>query len=147
MANPLIAQGTLNRLRASVFIVDFPELNVSASYLGDAGITLSLDGDSTVMLQAMTGMVTSPEPFLPATITMNLLKTQSLSDLYKEQMENNTLIGDVTVTPDSIALGDYQITNCALSSVRELQLNGKDAGYVVTIKGTYNINDELWGQE
>lgn len=144
MANPLVSQGTLNRLRGSVFIIDFPELNVTAPYLGEAGIGLTLEGQTTTMIATLTGNATSPEPFQMATITVNLLKTQSLSDLYKTQIETDTLIGDVSVTPDSAALGDYYFTNCAIESVNPLSFNGKDAGYVVTIRGTYNINDSLW---
>lgn len=43
--NPLIPQGTLNRVRASVVWPSFPNLNVTASYLGRMGIRLSLDGE------------------------------------------------------------------------------------------------------
>lgn len=145
MANPLIAQGTLNRLRASVFVIASPELNVSNGYTGEAGITLALDGDATAMIPTMTGMVTSPEPYLAASITMTLLKSQGLSDVYKQRIEADALIGDVNVTTDSVTLGDYYLTNCSIASVRELNFAGKDPSYVVTIKGTYNINNDLWG--
>ena len=57
--NPLIPQGTVNRLRGSVIWNDFPQLNVTAPYLGTDGIGFSLDGESTVFLPTMTGAVTS----------------------------------------------------------------------------------------
>lgn len=144
MANPLVQLGSLNRLVASVLWVDFPQLNVIASFLNRDGIRLSLDGDATRMLPALTGAVTSPEPYQMATITINLLKTQFLSVLYKAQMEESTLLGDCTVRPDTPTFPPYDFTNVAIESVRELSFNGDDAGWAVVCRGTYLINSALW---
>lgn len=142
--NPLVAQGTLNRLRASVTWTNFPQLNVTASYLGKMGIRLALDGESTLFIPTMTGAVTSPEPYMSITLTIHLLKTQQLAALYKAQMEATALIGDGTVRPDASTLPPYQITNCAIESVRELNFAGDDAEFAVTCKGYYLINNNLW---
>lgn len=142
--NPLVAQGTLNRLRGSVVVPNFPELNVTAPYLGEAGIGLALEGVTTTFINTMTGAVTSPEPYMIAAVTINLLRTQQLSDLYKGQMEADARIGDITVRPDAATLSQYPFTNCAIESVAPLQINGKDAGFVLTLKGYYNINNNLW---
>lgn len=143
--NPLISQGTLNRLRASVVWGGFPSLNVTPSYLGKQGIRLSLDGESTTMHPSLTGTVPSPEPYMAATLVMTLLKSQGLSDLYKKQMELNALIGDGVVRPDAATLGTYQIYNCAIESVRELDFSGASPDFAVTVKGFYVINNALWG--
>jgi hypothetical protein len=143
-ANPLVTQGTLNRLRGSITIANFPNLNVTASYLGKAGISMSLDGESTLFLPTMTGAVTSPEPYMMATVTVNLLKTQSLASLYKAQMEATSLIGNFYVRADTAALPDYQMTNGAIQSVRELSFAGEDAGYVVALRAYYILNNNLW---
>ena len=58
MPNPLIEQGSLNRIKASVVWNDNADLNVTAPYLGAAGIRLGLDGGTTVFLPTMTGAVT-----------------------------------------------------------------------------------------
>lgn len=144
MPNPLVAQGTLNRLRASVSIPDFPSLNVTASFLGKDGISVSLTGDATLTIGTMAGTVQSPEPYMLAEITLALLRTQTLGDQYKVQMELSSLIGDFTVRPDSSILSPYTFRNGAIARVRELPMNGQDAGYVVTLTGAYNINDNLW---
>ena len=144
MANPLIVQGSLNRLRASVVWNDFPSLNVTASYLGKDGITLALDGESTAFINTMTGAVTSPEPYQMITLTLNLLKTQGLAGLYKSQVETSALLGNGVVRPDSLALPAYDITNCAIESVRELKFSGEDAGFAVTVKGYYLVNSSLY---
>lgn len=144
MSNPLVDQGVLNRLRASVIWNDFPELNVTASYLGDEAIRLALEGEATTFVNTMTGAVTSPEPYQAVSLTMALLKTQGLGDLYKRKMERSTLLGQGTVRPDASPLSPYSLFNCAIGNVRELSFGGRDPGYVVTVKGYYIINSDMW---
>lgn len=144
MPNPLVDQGTLNRLRGSVVVADSPELNVTASYLGEAGIAMSLEGVTTTFINTMAGAVTSPEPYMIGSIVVNLLKTQGLSDIYKQRMESDARIGQITVRPDAATLGNYVFVNCAIESVAPMSLNGRDAGFGVTIKGYYNVNSSLW---
>lgn len=142
--NPQIAQGTLNRLRASVTVANIPALNVTAPFLGREGISLNPEGPVTTMIPTQTGFVASPEPFQQVTVTMHLLRTQGLSALYKEKVETNSFLGDVVIRPDSVTLPDYSLSNCSIVAVRELGMNGSDAGYVVSISGIYHINNDLW---
>ena len=142
--NPLVVQGTLNRLRGSVVWPNFPALNVTAPFLGEEGIRLTLDGDATLFIPTMTGAVTSPEPYQMITLAMHLLKTQALAVGYKAQQELSTLLGDGTVRPDASNLPVYQLINCAIESVRELNFSGDDAGYVVMVRGYYLVNSDLW---
>lgn len=143
-ANPLIAQGTLNRIRGSVVVAAISALNVTAPFLGKEGISLALEGESTTFIQTMTGAVTSGEPYMMTSVTIALLKTQGLAAQYKAQMENLSTIGDITVYPDSSSLPSYAIINCAIESVREMKFNGEDAGFMVTIKGYYIVNNSLF---
>lgn len=143
-SNPQIAQGTLNRLRGSVVVVSNSSLNVTGPYLGRAGISIAFEGETTTMIPTMTGLVTSPMPYQMVTVTINLLKTQSLASLWEYQRQGNSVIGDITITTDTSALPNYIINNCAIDNVRELSFAGEDAGYVVTVKGYYQINNTLW---
>lgn len=142
--NPLIDLGSLNKLKASVKYTDFPSLNVTPSFLNAAGIDLTLDGDITRFLAAYTGRVPSPEAYLPATLTLNLLRTQPLSAQYKAQLEKSSLIGDCVVRVDAAGHPPYGLSNCGIQSVRALQINGQDAGWVVVVGGTYFVNSALW---
>lgn len=142
--NPLVDQGTLNRLRATVLWNDFPQLNVTAPFLGEEAIGLALEGETTTFINTMTGAVTSPEPYQVVGLTIHLLKTQQLADLYKVKMETDAKLGAGIVRPDSKTLSPYPIVNCAIQSVRELRFGGRDAGFMVTVKGYYNINSSLW---
>lgn len=143
--NPLVAQGDLVRVRASVNWNNFATLNVSASYLAQEGILLALEGMSTLLLPTMTGTVTSREPYMMIAVTMHLLKTQSLADAYKVQMELDSRLGDGTVRPDvSTGISPYDVYNCAIESVRELNFSGRDPGWVVTCRGFYIVNNSLF---
>jgi hypothetical protein len=142
--NPLVPQGTLNRIRASVQWSAFPALNVTVPFLGKEGISLAFEGNATDFVETMTGAVTSPAPYQPIRLMMNLIKTQNLANLYKIQQETNTLLGDGTVIPDAVTLSAYQLINCAIEGVDELRFNGENAGYAVRVKGYYIINNNLF---
>ena len=143
--NPLIAQGTLNRVRGSVVWSSFPTLNVTASYLGKKGIRLALQGESTLYIGTMTGAVTSPEPYMMIEVTLNLLKSQALSNSYKQQMETSSAIGNGTVRPDAFGLGVYGIVNCSIKSVQPMDFSGESADFDVVIGGYYLVNSSLFG--
>jgi hypothetical protein len=145
MANPLQSLGVLNRLRANITLNDFPELNVIASFLGEAGIGLRMNGPATTRIPAMTGTVPSPEPYVPLTLTINLLKSQPLAGLYKRQMEDTTLVGDLIVRGDARTLPSYYLSNCSIDDVAELAFSGRDAGWNVSISGNWNVNNAQWG--
>jgi hypothetical protein len=80
--NPLIDQGILNRIKASVVWANFPNLNVTAPYLDKEMITLRLEGQASTQHDTATGLVQSPEPYMPVSVVIALLKTQNLSSAY-----------------------------------------------------------------
>lgn len=144
MANPLTSQGTLNRVRGSVRVINNPGLNVTASYLGKAGISIQLNGNTATMLPTLTGQAQSGEPYVPLVLTIHLLKTQGLSGSYKTQIEDSTNIGDIVVKLDSSVHPDYQITNCAIEGVDGLDAAGTNPEFIVRIAGTWIVNNSLW---
>ena len=142
--SPQIAQGTLNRLRGSVVIPAYPQLTVTAPFLGKAGISVAFEGETTTQIPTMTGTVQSPQPYQPVVVTIAMLKTNGLSSLWEAQRQLLSLIGDINVIPDSVTLPIYTYNNCAIQNVRELNFAGEDAGYVATVIGYYQINSSLW---
>ena len=143
-ANPQVPQGQLNRLRGSITFSSFPGLNVTASYLGREGLGLNFEGQATLSIDTMTGVVQSPEPYVKASVMVHLIKTQALAALFKAQIENSTLLGDATVRTDATSLPPYQLSNCAISTVNAIKIDGTDAGWVIMITGIYYINSALW---
>src|SRR5215831_11127360 len=112
MPNPVINQGSLSRLVASVVIPDFPELNITPEFLGDEGISIVFQGETTAYIPTMVGAVTSPEVYQQVTVTAHLLKTQFLSQLYEAQRQADSKIGDIAVRPDTRDFPPYGFFNC-----------------------------------
>lgn len=148
MADPLVPQGNLNKLKASLVWTDNPDLNVIPSYLGAEGISISFEGSATGRLPTMTGIVNSPEPFQPVQVSIHLLRTQQLAQLYEQQRQTDSKLGAGTIRLDvSLSTpnpGPYQLLNMSISNVGELRLNGSDAGFMVTCGGYMLINSFLW---
>lgn len=144
MPNPLVPQGTINRVRGSIIWPAFPQLTVTAPYLGRDGISIAFEGETVVYLPTMTGAVTSLEPFVMATIRINLLKSQAFADLFKQQVELQSNVGDCTIRPDSSELSPYQFLNTSLNNPGELKFNGEEATFPLTAKGYYLVNSALF---
>ena len=145
MAFQFTPPGVLNRLRASVVWSDFPELNVTSNFLTTEGIRLALEGNATDLLPAMVSLVSSPAPYLAASLTLSIVRSSSLAALYKSQIENTTLIGLATIFPDTDVLNPFTLNNVALESVREMAFAGMEAAMVVTARGYYNVNTGFFG--
>ena len=146
MAITNVGQGTLNRLLSAVVIPNFQALNVSAAYTGKEGLRLNLSGNATTRIATMTGGVTSPEPYMECDLTMHLLRTQALSAAWRAQLELSTLLGDITAYGDAVSTIQpvYQLTNMSIGTLRELNWDGTDPGYVLTLMGYYIINKSLY---
>ena len=145
MANPQIPQGTLNRIIAAVTWPDYPALNVTAPFVGREGIRLGFEGNATDFIDTLTGVVTSPAPYQRISLTMTLLKSQGLAQLYENQRANNSLLGNGNVYPDVTTLAPYSILNCGVMTVRELSFAGEDAAYAVSVSGYILTNSGLFG--
>jgi hypothetical protein len=145
MAFQFTPPGVLNRLRASVVFTDYPQLNVTSNFLTTEGIRLALEGNATDLLPAMVSLVSSPAPYLAASITMSLVRSASLAAIYKTQIEDSTLVGLVSIFPDTDVLNPFVINNVALESIREMAMAGMEAAMVVTARGYYNVNTGFFG--
>lgn len=142
--NPLIPQGVLNRVLSSISVINFPELNITAPFLGKAGLHLMFGGAASTYIDTMTGGVPSLEPYQTVMVTGHLLKTQSLAALYESRRLLNSLLGDIVARSDTTTLPVYPLTNCAITNVRDLDFSGADAGYVLEIHGYYPINASIF---
>ncbi|CAI1600418.1 hypothetical protein [Serratia fonticola] len=144
MPNPLVPQGVFNKVRASIKFEEFPELNITASYLTQDGIDMSFQGDAGVLLPTMTGGASSPNPYQMLSIRINLVRSQSMAQLFKNQIEKNTFLGNAKVYSDTSALGDFSIRSATLQTVSDVNFAGRDPGYVILMYGIYDTNSDMW---
>ena len=144
MANPLISQGVINLVRASLVVPSNRSLNVTASFLGKGGINVALRSPVTTFIDQLTGRTTVPEPYVSIGITVNLIRTQQLAAQWFAQIVASSQLGDLTVIPDTPAFPNYNFTNCAIESAPDQAFASGDASYNLVIGGTWIINNDLW---
>lgn len=144
MASGSVPQGNLNRILASVIVPSNLALTVTAPFLGKNGISLRFQGETTKFIPTLTGNVLSPEPFQMAELTVTLLKSQPLAQLYETQRQTDAQLGNITVLPDAATLGPYKLFECAIQNVGDLRFSGEEADYGVVIMGYYPVNSSLF---
>lgn len=143
MPSPAL-QGSVNRLRGSVVFALNQELTITAPYLAREAISISWGGDAAQLLPTLTGGVQSPEPYVMGEITVHVLRSQSLADLFKTQIQTDTNLGSINVRGDSDTLSDFQFENCVLAGFESLTFDGNNAGFVIKIRGVFYVNSALW---
>jgi hypothetical protein len=138
-------QGVVNRLVSSITWNDHPELNITPPFMGRPMVRFAREGNSVVYLPTATGAAVSPEPYMMITLTVALLKTQSLAASYEAALRNNSLLGEGTVRPDvSAGVGAFDISNCAIEAPGELVFDGSTPEYPISIRGYMPINSGLF---
>ena len=143
--NQLIPQGTVNRLVSSVTVNNNSALNITPPFMGRPMIRFARDGQAVAQLPTATGVVNSPEPYLMCTISIALLKTQSLAASWEDVLKTNAILGEITVRPDvTEGIGAFDVTNASLESVGELSFDGSSADYGIVIRGVYPVNSGLF---
>ena len=143
--NPGIPQGTINRLLASVFVTNYPELNITSSFLAPEAISIAPEGQATTQLPSLTSIVNSGEPYQIIRCTAHLIRSQGLANAWKMQYENTTFLGPVTVRPDVTTMDPWYLNFASIINFSALTFNGREVGYVLELAGSYDINAALWG--
>jgi hypothetical protein len=90
-------------------------------------------------------LISSPAPYLAASITMSIVRSSTLAQIYKQQLEDTTLVGLVTIWPDTDVLNPFVVNNVAIESIREMAFAGMEAAIVVSARGYYNVNTGFFG--
>lgn len=143
-SNPITPQGTLNRVRSSIVVPNFSGLNITAPFMGRNFVTLSFDGDFTQLIGTATGGVPSPEPYVMATISVGILRTQALSMSWRAQWESNGAIGPVSVHSDTSAFDSFTINDTVIKHFDPNAFDGNDPVSHLTLTGIYYINNSMW---
>lgn len=144
MPNPLVPQGVLNKVRGSLKFTQHPQLNISAAFLTEDAIDIQFQGDAGVLLPTLTGGVSSPNPYQMITVQLHLVRSQPLAQLFKQQIENDTYLGDVKIYSDSSTLGDFSLRSATLRSAGDMSFSGRDPAFLVSIFGIYDTNSAMW---
>ncbi|MFA8337824.1 hypothetical protein [Burkholderia cenocepacia] len=142
--NSMQPLGTLNRLSAHVVFNSFPQLNIVPENLAKAGVSIEPQGAVVTIIEAMTGTINSPEPYVQVHLTIALNRTSPVAELFKRQIQQYGVLGDVDVYTDSAVLSKYTIKNASIQSQGSLNTSGPDGTFTVTLAGTWYVNDSMW---
>lgn len=144
ISNPGIQQGFLNRVLTHILVPAAPQLNVSASFMSKNLSKVTFDEDANDQIPTATGVVNSPKPFIMATLVVNILRSQTLANLYFAAIQGNCLVGDITVYSDSTVLSQFTFGNASLQHLDPGAFDGQDPTIAATFKGVFNTNSILW---
>ncbi|MDE1854493.1 MAG: hypothetical protein KGI38_12215 [Thaumarchaeota archaeon] len=141
---PLVPQGTLNRVRCSIVVPNYTTLNITAPYMGRNFATITFEGDFTKLIGTGTGGVPSPEPYVMASISVGILRTQALASSWRTQWETQGAIGAVSIFSDTAAFSEFDLSDCVIQHFDPSAYDGEDPVSRLTIMGIYNINSAMW---
>lgn len=144
MSNPFLAAGPLNRVRCHVVVPSIPTLNVTPQFMGKSFARIEFEGDWNQQIETATGVVNSPEPYVMATITVGLLRSQGLSAAWLSQAQNTTILGDVTIYSDTSAFPALTGNDVGIRSIDPGAFDGTDPVVRLVLRGSFNINASLW---
>jgi hypothetical protein len=144
MANPYLVAGPLNRVRCHVVIAAIPTLNITSSFMGKSFAHIEFEGDFVQQIEVGTGVVNSPEPYVMASITVGLLRSQTLASAWLSQSQDTGVLGDVTIHSDTSAFPAITLNDAAIRSISPGSYDGTDPVVRLTIRGTFNVNGNLW---
>jgi len=145
MANPLLIPGTLNRVRGQLIVAGNAALNITASYLGKEGISISADTELATTIPLLVSTTNSMEPYQMVTVTANIVKSMGLCTNYLNQIRNSSVLGTVTVVLDTGNVPNFTIYNAVIVNWQQLSAAGTQADFPLTIRGYFVVNDALWG--
>jgi len=112
--------------------------------MGKNFITITFDGDFDNLIPTGTGTVTSPEPYVTATINIDILRTQPLAAAWLLQSQTLCDIGGFSVFPDTAAFPSLNFVNGIIKHMDPGPYSGTDPSTPLILQGTFNINDNLW---
>ena len=142
--HPLIQQGTLNRVRCSVVVPGFTNLNITSSYMSKSFARLTYEGNFSDLIGTATGGVSSPEPYVFASLTVGILRTQALANQWRQQSELLSNVGDITVYSDSAAWDPIPLANAQIQNLDPGAFDGTDPTVRLVLRGIYYVNSALW---
>ncbi len=142
--NPIVQQGTLNRVRASVVVPSYTNLNIDSSHMSRKFVTVTFDEDFVDQPMTATGIVNSPAPYVMATISVGILRTQSLSASWFTQAQTQSVLGRITVHPDTTTFPQITAYNCSILRLEPGAQDGTDPTVDLTIRGIFYPNSDLW---
>jgi hypothetical protein len=142
---PQTQQGNLNKVSTHLVVASFPALSVNASFMGKSMVKVTLDSPFVQQIPTATGIVNSPEPYVMGHMTVALLRSQTLANLWITQAQTQATLGTVQIFSDSTVFDSLTVLNCSITDFDPGAYDGSDPVVSMTISGTFPVNSTMWG--
>lgn len=142
--NPGIARGVLNRVRCSVILPAFPALNIIPANMGRALARIAFSDNTVNQFPTGTGLVNSPEPFIRATITIALLRTQQISVSWFNQILLDSNVQDATIYSDSSVFPPIALQDVVANHMDPGPFDGTNPDFTLVLSGALPVNSQMW---
>jgi len=142
--NNSIARGVLNRIKCSVVVPSYPSLNVIPANMGRSLARIAFNGQLVNQIPTGTGLVNSPEPFVMATITIALLRTQPIAAAWFSQIQLDSNIQDATIYSDTSTFPAIALQSVVASHMDTGPFDGTSADFQLVLSGAFPVNSAMW---
>ncbi|GGA00482.1 hypothetical protein [Dyella caseinilytica] len=139
-----VPQGVLNRLRCNIVVSNNLALNITAPYMGKNLARIAFSGKFVTKEPTATGYVNSPEPYVMASISVELLRPQVLSAAWIAQAQLYGDIGPVTIYSDASTFPALTAYETSIGDIDPGAFNGMDPVVRLTLEGKFPANSQLW---
>lgn len=136
--------GNLNRVRASVVLPSYTALTIYSYNMGRRFVSLVYDDDFVQQIQQGVGIINSPEPYVMATITCDVLRTLPLAQAWMTQIAATAVVGTVKVHSDTSAFVPTTIYKASVIKADPGAFDGVNGVLALTIRGIFYPNEDLW---
>lgn len=121
---------------------DESDLNLVASDMGEAMVSIAPDGEASTRVNTATGNIPSAMLTQPYTITIAIAKTSASDSLYRQKVVSNSILeGTLTIYDDSNK--SFVYTSLSLSGGDTENYNGTEAHRIYIIKCLRTVNEDL----
>lgn len=131
----------INKSLTAVIFGSYPNLLCKGSDLGEEMVEISFNGVSSTRLKGAFESILSPEFFVDASITINVLKSSDLCKQFLEQYKNSTILDGSALF--SFENGEIIKLDNLTFELGSISGSGKDATMQVTINGDVLVNQNL----
>lgn len=131
----------INKSLTAVIFGSYPNLLCKGADLGEEMAEISFNGESSTRIRGAFESIISPEFFVQASISINILKTSNLCAQFLEQYKNSTILDGTALF--SFENGEIIKLKNLTFEISSISGSGKDVVMQVTINGDVDVNQNL----
>jgi hypothetical protein len=112
--------------------------------MGKNFASINFEGNFSEQIETGTGAVTSPEPYVMATVSVDLLRTQALANAWLLQAALLSDLGPISVFSDTSAFPEIDLATTVIRQCEPGVFDGMNPVVKLTLRGVYYVNALLW---